>query len=79
MEVEHEVQLAHILKVVVQDLHKQVDGLQLEQLIVAHINAHGEEEAGIAAVDHLVCAVLQAEGGFGERKRTSSLVGVSIR
>lgn len=61
VEVEHEVQLAHVFKVVVQDLYKQVDGLYQGQLIVRDIDAHGEEQARVPPVDDLVRAVLQGQ------------------
>ena len=54
VEVEDEVELAHVGEVVVQDLDEEVDGLQVGQLVVGHVHAEREEEARVAAVDHLV-------------------------
>ncbi len=69
VEVEDEVQLAHVAEVVVEDLHKQVDCFQAGQLIVGGINAHGEEQARIAPVHDLVGPELCAAKA---RKRRSS-------
>ena len=65
VDVEHQVQLTNVLKVVVQDFHEQVDGLDQGQLVVRHVDAHGEEEACISAVDDLVGTVLQVDGKEG--------------
>ena len=54
VEVEHQVQLAHVAEVVIQDLHKQVDALQVGQLVVGHVHAEAKVQPRIAAVDHLV-------------------------
>ncbi len=75
VEVEDQVQLAHVLKVVVQDLDKEVDGLEQHQLVVRHVYAHGEVEAGVLAVDDLVGAVLQCEVGTRTRQRRTDWVG----
>ncbi len=53
MEVEDEVQLADIAEVAVQHLHKLVDDLQGDQLVVGAVHAHHKVQAGIPLVDHL--------------------------
>ena len=58
VEVEDEVQLAHIAEVVIQDFHKQVDALQVCQLVVSHIHAHGKVQSRIPPVDDFVCLEL---------------------
>ena len=54
VEVEHQVKLTDVLKVMVQDLHKKVDCLQIQKLVVAHIHAEREEQTSISPVDNLV-------------------------
>lgn len=63
MEVENEVELAHIAEEMVQDLHEQVDGLQVDQLIVIEVDTEGEEESCVSAVDDLVCPELDQRAG----------------
>ena len=38
VEVEHQVQFTHVAEVSVQQLHKHVDGLQQQQLVVGHVH-----------------------------------------
>ena len=58
LEVEHNVQLAHVLEVRVEGLHKEVDELQHNELVVMDVDADGEEETCVAPVDDLVRAEL---------------------
>ena len=59
MEVKHQVQLAHVAEELVQELHEQVDGLEISQLVIAHVHAQAEEEASVSPVDDLVVAILR--------------------
>jgi hypothetical protein len=59
VEVEYEVELAHVAEEAVQHLHEQVDGLQVRKLVVRHVHAEGEEQARVPAVDDLVRAELR--------------------
>ena len=61
MEVEDQIELADIAEVVVQNLHKQVNRLQICELIVRHIYAEAEVQPGISPVDDLVRLELQTE------------------
>ena len=58
MEVEDEVELAHVLEVVVEDLHEEMDRLEVSKLVIVHINTHGEEEACITPIYDFVRAEL---------------------
>ena len=58
VEVEDQVQLAHIAEVMVKNLHKQVDTLQVSKLVVCDIDAHGEEQSRIPPIDHFICLEL---------------------
>jgi hypothetical protein len=39
---------------VVEDLHKEMDRLEVGELVVVHVHAHRKEESCIAPVDNLV-------------------------
>ncbi len=58
VKVKHEVELAHVAKELVEQLDKEVDRLQMNELIVVDVDAEREEEARVAPVDYLVVAVL---------------------
>eukprot|EP00406_Dinophysis_acuminata_P070243 CAMPEP_0179280448 /NCGR_PEP_ID=MMETSP0797-20121207/36635_1 /TAXON_ID=47934 /ORGANISM="Dinophysis acuminata, Strain DAEP01" /LENGTH=244 /DNA_ID=CAMNT_0020989109 /DNA_START=20 /DNA_END=752 /DNA_ORIENTATION=+ len=59
VEVEHQVELADVAEVAVEHLHEEVDELEGAQLVVVHVDAEGEEHAGVAPVDDLVLPVLE--------------------
>ena len=50
------------MEVLVQHLDKVVYGLEVVQVVVAHVNADAEVEAGVAAVDDLEVAELDKVG-----------------
>lgn len=50
VEVEHEVQLAHVVEVLVQDLHKVVDRFQIRQIVVTHVHTDAKIEASIPSI-----------------------------
>ena len=62
VEVEDKVELAYVAEKVVQNLDKQVNALQVHQLIVSQVNAEGKEEACISSVDHFVRSELGQAG-----------------
>jgi hypothetical protein len=51
IKVEHQVQLAHIAKELIQHFHKEMYRFQVCELIVVGVYARAEEQSGIAAVD----------------------------
>jgi hypothetical protein len=53
VEIEHQIQLAHIPKEGIQDLHKEMYGLQIRQFVVIRIDAGAEEQARIPSVHNL--------------------------
>jgi hypothetical protein len=61
VKVEDQVQFTHIAEVMVQDLHKQVDALQVGQLVIGGVHAQAEEQPGIPPVYYLVAFELQVE------------------
>ena len=58
VEVVDEVELADVAKVVVEDLDKEVDGLEARELVVVEVDAHDKEEPDVAPVHELVVAEL---------------------
>ena len=62
VEVEDQVELAHVAEEGVEHFDKEVDRLQVGQLVVVGVDAGAEEEAGVPAVDDLVVAELDKVG-----------------
>lgn len=62
VKVEDQVQLTDVAEEGVEDLDKEVDGLEVGELVVVCINAGTEEKAGVPAVDDLVVAELDEVG-----------------
>lgn len=62
VEVEYEVELAHVAEEGVQDLDEEVDGLQIRQLVVVGVYARAEEQAGVSPVYDLVVPELDEVG-----------------
>jgi len=63
LEVEDEIQLAHVAVVLVHLLDVAVHNLQRDQLVVRAVAAGNEEEGGVAPVDYLgVCEGVVLEG-----------------
>ena len=58
VEVEDQIQLAYIVEVLVENLDKVMDGLQVKKVVVSYIDAYAEVESGVTAVDDLVVAEL---------------------
>lgn len=72
VEVEHQVQLAHIVEVLVEHLDKVVDRLQVAQVVVVHVHADAEVQPSVAAVDYLEVPELKLWEDVGLDKRTES-------
>lgn len=62
VEVEDEIQLAHVAEEGIQHLDEEVYGLEVRQLVVVCVDAGAEEEPRVAAVDDLVVAELDKVG-----------------
>lgn len=58
VKVEHQIQLAHIVEVLVEDLDEIVDGLQVKKVVVSYVDTYAKVEARVTAVDYLVVAEL---------------------
>ena len=63
VEIEHQVQLAHVVEVLVEHLDEVVYRLQVVQIVVLHVDADAEVQAGVASVDDLEVAELERSGG----------------
>ena len=59
VEIEDDVELADVAEELVEELHEEVDGLEVRQLVVRHVHAHGEVQPRVAPVDELVALVLR--------------------
>jgi hypothetical protein len=53
VEIEDKVQLTNIVKILIKDLNKVVDGLQVVEIVVINIHTDAEVETSIAPVDNL--------------------------
>ncbi len=62
VKVEHQVQLADIPEEGVEHLDKEVDRLEVGELVVVGVDARAKEEPRVAAVDELVVAELDEVG-----------------
>lgn len=51
VEIEDQIQLAHVTEKGIQNFDEEMDGLEVGELVVVCIDACAEEEAGVAAVD----------------------------
>lgn len=58
VEVEDEVELAHVAEEGVEYLDEEVDGLEVGELVVVCIDARAEEESRVPPVHHLVVSEL---------------------
>jgi len=62
VEVEDEVELAHVAEEGVEHLDEEVDGLEVGQLVVVGVDARAEEEPRVPPVHQLVVAELDKVG-----------------
>lgn len=53
VEVEHQIQLTHVSKERIENLHEEVDSLEICQFIIVRIDARAKEEACVSAVNDL--------------------------
>lgn len=69
VKVEHQVQLADVVEVLVEHFDKVVDGLQIGQVVVADVDANAKVEAGVASVHDLEVTELDKVGVLGVAHR----------
>ena len=65
VEVEHQIQLANIVEILVENLDKVVDGLQVVEVVVAHIHTDAKVEASVAPIHNLEVAKFYKVGVLG--------------
>lgn len=53
IEIKHQIQFTHVAEESVEHFHKEVDSLQVCELVVVCVDAGAEEESCVAAVDDL--------------------------
>lgn len=56
VEIEHQIQLAHIPKELIQHLHEEMYRLEIRQLVVVCVDTHAEEQPRVSAIHHLRAA-----------------------
>ena len=76
VEVENQIQFAHVVEIFVENFDKVVDRFQINKIVVAHVHTYAEVKACIAAVDYLEVAELHNQfmtfGLFDIRQQTST-------
>ena len=65
MEIEDQIQLAHIPEIFVQDLNERMDQLQDDQLVIIFIHNRDEIQARIALIYYLIIFVVDEIAHFG--------------
>lgn len=69
VEVKHQIELAHIVEVLVQHLDKVVDRLQIAQVVVVHVHADAKVQPGVPPVHDLKVPELNEIGVLGVADR----------
>ncbi len=62
IKIKHQIQLTHIPKKAIQHLDKEMNGLQIRQLVIVRIDAGAEEEPCVPSVDDLIVPELDEVG-----------------
>ena len=65
MEVENEVELAHIAKIFIKNFHEGVDEFEHDKFIVVFVHDRDEVEAGVALIYNLVVLVVDEIAHLG--------------
>lgn len=65
MEIEDEIQFAHVSKVFVERLDVSMDDFETQQFIVVRVDARDEEETRITTVNHLGVLVFEKVAHLG--------------
>lgn len=58
IEVKHQIQFTHVIKVYVKDLYQEMERLQVSQLAIWQVNCRYKVESGISSVDEFYLLVL---------------------
>jgi hypothetical protein len=53
VKVEYQVQLADVAKELIEDLHKEMDGLEVCELVIVGIDTYTKKQARVSSVDYL--------------------------
>ena len=62
VEVEHQVKLAHVVEVLIENLYKVMDGLQVVEVVVVDVHTDAEVKPGVSPVDNLEVPELNKVG-----------------
>lgn len=74
VEVEHQIQFAHIVEVFVEYLYEIMYGFQVTQIVVVHIDTYAEVQTSIASVDDFEIPELKTRSARARPKHTTWLV-----
>lgn len=58
IEVEHKVELTHVLKVCIENLNEEMEQFKVAELVIVRANRRDKVEAGVASVHKLILLVL---------------------
>lgn len=61
VEVEHQIQLANVVEVFVENFHEIVNRLQITQIVIIHVHANTEIQPRISAINNFEVAELKNE------------------
>lgn len=59
VEVEHQIQLADVVEVLVENLHEVVNGFEIAQVVIVHVDTDAEVETSIATINNFEIAELK--------------------
>lgn len=65
MKIKNQIELTHIAEEMIQNLHKQMNTLEVGQLIVCYVHTKREKQSCISSIDDLVCSELQTAVKIG--------------
>lgn len=77
VEVEHEVQLAHVPEELVQHFDEEMDRLEIRQLVVVGVDAHAEEQARVSSVHDLGGRQVLSDEGLAVVRRRRGAGGAA--
>lgn len=60
VEIEHEIELAHVPEELIEHLDEEVYGLEIGELVVGAVDADAKEEPGVSTIDYL-CRALELD------------------
>ena len=65
VEVENQVQFADVVEILVENFDEVVDGLEIHEVVVAHVDADAKVESSVSSINDLEIPKLDEVGVFG--------------